>query len=225
MNLTQLNGKPGVSSPPTTNLNVWFANLFTINLPIQYSMKNSAIAEKTSNEPTRIHPALFQVAARTDISVPIWKDAPSPLTTPFVDLMLDKRKLETVLKTFEKKKPVFSGQDTEAPRNSGTKSTASRNNRRRKPSGALADELRQKEFQLRAPSARSVRLAAEFTDWEKSPLDMVKSENGVWFATVPLSPGNYAYRFIVDGRWCNDPQSAQRVPNPFGTDNAVANVT
>jgi hypothetical protein len=28
---------------------------------------------------------------------------------------------------------------------------------------------------------------------------MIKSEDGVWHATVPLPPGHYLYRFIVDG--------------------------
>jgi hypothetical protein len=212
MNPAHSKGKPGVSLLKT-NINIRFAKPFTINLPIQNPMKNSATAEKTSNGTTRIHPALFQVVARTDVFAPIHKDAPSPLSTPFADWMLDKGKLEAVLKTIEKKKP-----------GSGTKSTSTRNTNRRKPSEALSDEVRQSKFNLQAPAAHSVKLAADFTDWEKSSLDMVKSENGIWFTIVPLSPGNYAYRFIVDGR-CNDPRSAQRVPNPFGTFNAVMKVT
>ncbi|MGD1087795.1 MAG: hypothetical protein ABR955_03590 [Verrucomicrobiota bacterium] len=60
-------------------------------------MKNSATAKKTGRETTQIHPALFQMAARLDISGSIRKDAPSPVSTPFVDLTLDKGKLETIL--------------------------------------------------------------------------------------------------------------------------------
>ena len=84
--------------------------------------------------------------------------------------------------------------------------------------------LKNTEFHLKAPFAGSVKLAGDFTDWEKSPLNLIQSEDGVWFATVPLLPGSYAYRFIVDGRWFDDPQSVQRVANPFGTTNAVVNV-
>jgi 1,4-alpha-glucan branching enzyme len=81
------------------------------------------------------------------------------------------------------------------------------------------------EFFLEAPSAKAVQLAADFTDWEKFPLDMVQSHDGVWFAAIPLSPGDYSYRFIVDGQWHDDPRSARRVPNPFGGSNAVKQVT
>jgi 1,4-alpha-glucan branching enzyme len=86
-------------------------------------------------------------------------------------------------------------------------------------------ELKTTEFHLEAPFAESVKLAADFTDWEQFPLDMIKSEDGVWFATVPLPRGHYSYRFIVDGEWCDDPHPVQLVPNPFGTTNAVMNVT
>jgi|SRR5665213_69296 len=87
-----------------------------------------------------------------------------------------------------------------------------------------ATELKLKEFHLAAPAAESVKLAADFTNWDKFPLDMIKSEDGVWFTIVPLSCGTYTYRFIVDGRWCDDPHSPQHAPNPFGTANAVINI-
>jgi 1,4-alpha-glucan branching enzyme len=79
-------------------------------------------------------------------------------------------------------------------------------------------ELRNIEFCLEAPFAKSVKLAADFTDWEKYPLDMIKSENGVWFIFVPLSSGNHSYRFIVDGKWRDDPRPVQPAANPSGAD-------
>ena len=86
-------------------------------------------------------------------------------------------------------------------------------------------ELKPGVFRLEAPSAKSVKLAANFTEWEKSPLDMIKSNNGIWFIIVPLPSGNHPYRFIVDGEWRDDPHAVQRVPNPFGTENAVILIT
>jgi 1,4-alpha-glucan branching enzyme len=86
-------------------------------------------------------------------------------------------------------------------------------------------ELKPTEFHLEAPFAESVKLAADFTEWEKFPLDMMKSEDGVWYTTVPLPPGHYSYRFIVDGEWCDDPRSMLRLhSNPFGRANAVMEV-
>ena len=87
-------------------------------------------------------------------------------------------------------------------------------------------ELKRTEFHLAAPFAESVKLAAEFTDWEKFPLDMVKAEDGVWYTVVPLPPGHYSYRFIVDGEWCDDPRPIFRLHNsPFGRVNAMVEVT
>jgi 1,4-alpha-glucan branching enzyme len=85
-------------------------------------------------------------------------------------------------------------------------------------------ELKKTEFSLEALSAKSVKLASDFTDWEKAPLEMSKTKNGVWRVEVPLASGNYSYRFIVDGEWCDDPNCAYRIPNPFGTTNDTRKV-
>lgn len=85
-------------------------------------------------------------------------------------------------------------------------------------------EPRKTLFQLKAPAARSVKLVADFTDWERYPLDMIHCEEGNWFAIVPLAPGSYSYRFIVDGQWLNDPHAPQTSPNPFGSTNTILQV-
>ncbi|HEU6449578.1 MAG TPA: isoamylase early set domain-containing protein [Verrucomicrobiae bacterium] len=85
-------------------------------------------------------------------------------------------------------------------------------------------EPRKVLFQLKAPEARSVKLVADFTDWEKYPLDMIRGDNGDWFAIVPLSPGHYSYRFLVDGNWFNDPYAPAVERNPFGTANTIVQV-
>ncbi|HXJ60980.1 MAG TPA: glycogen-binding domain-containing protein [Verrucomicrobiae bacterium] len=79
-------------------------------------------------------------------------------------------------------------------------------------------------FRLRAPSARSVKLAGDFTGWEKQPLDLRLGRGGIWQITVPLSPGRYAYRFLVDGEWRDDPDCVAAETNRFGTINAVIDV-
>jgi len=86
------------------------------------------------------------------------------------------------------------------------------------------DGLRNTEFRMEAPAAKTVKLAGDFTGWERSPLDMVQSYDGTWFTIVPLLPGTYSYRFIVDGQWLDDPSCHCHEPNPFGTANAVVSV-
>ena len=80
------------------------------------------------------------------------------------------------------------------------------------------------EFRLEAPAAHSVAVVADFTDWAKSPVKLAKGKDGVWRTAVSLLPGHYAYRFIVDGQWWDDPCCNHRVANPFGTTNAVVSV-
>ena len=85
-------------------------------------------------------------------------------------------------------------------------------------------DLKKTEFSLEASSAKSVKLAADFTDWDKSSLEMTRAENGIWNVAVPLASGNYSYRFIVDGQWSDDPKSLYHIPNSFGTNNATIKV-
>ena len=80
------------------------------------------------------------------------------------------------------------------------------------------------EFRLEAPSASNVRLVGEFTDWEQSPLDLIADEDGVWQVTVALTPGRYAYRYLVDGQWADDPNCSECEINSYGTTNAVKQV-
>lgn len=153
--------------------------------------------------------ALFQVAAQLDDSLAA-KPATSLDETPLAYLILHPEKVETVLEITD----VQASAPGQKPATYATGSTAPK---KRAPVKT--------EFHLEAPLARSVKLAADFTNWEKSPLDMIKSEDGVWQVVVPLPPGDHSYRFIVDGEWCDDPNSALCVPNPYGTSNAVVKVT
>ncbi len=76
-------------------------------------------------------------------------------------------------------------------------------------------------FRLDAPAALSVKLAADFTTWDRRPVDLVREVEGPWRLTVELPPGRYAYRFLVDGEWADDPQCRDREPNPYGSANSI----
>jgi 1,4-alpha-glucan branching enzyme len=50
------------------------------------------------------------------------------------------------------------------------------------------------------------------------------TDRGHWSITVPLAPGRYEYKFLVDGRtWWNDP-AAPTVPNVWGSENSYVDV-
>jgi hypothetical protein len=60
------------------------------------------------------------------------------------------------------------------------------------------------------PDASLVQVAGNFNNWDSNELVMEKTASG-WQLTFQLAPGNYEYKFIVDGRWITDPS------NPFTT--------
>ncbi len=91
---------------------------------------------------------------------------------------------------------------------------------------AKTDEAKSaQEFFYNAPRANSVQLVGDFTHWQSNPTKMMKQGDGVWKASVALPAGTYHYRFLVDGVWCDDPQCTVRVPNAFGSQNMVREVS
>ncbi len=91
---------------------------------------------------------------------------------------------------------------------------------------AKTDESKSvQEFFYRAPEANSVQLVGDFTHWQRQPINLAKGANGVWRTSVTLAAGTYHYRFLVDGAWCDDPQCTLRLPNIFGSQNMVREVS
>jgi hypothetical protein len=177
-------------------------------------------------------PSLFQIAAFFDDFFP--SDGPKPPAAPakhlpVAEYMLNPEKLMTLLKaTTTENRPTATAEKTpnstkRVTRNGSLKKSGSQNGSK-SGAGSPAAVLKKVEFTLESPSANSVKLAGYFTDWERSPVEMMHSADGVWFTVVPLPPGSYSYRFIVDGEWCDDPRPLQRVRNPFGTENAIIHV-
>ena len=139
---------------------------------------------------------------------------------PFAKLKWDPGRLQAALESAEKAEP-------DAARNlaSPTATPVAGVPATESAVGGSARHVISAEFQITAPWAKSVKLAADFTEWERFPLDMVLSEDGTWFIIVPLPPGHYAYHFIVDGQWRDDPYSTQRgIPNRLGPTNSIKRV-
>ncbi len=80
------------------------------------------------------------------------------------------------------------------------------------------------EFSLLAPQAGSVFLSGDFNQWNTSSHPLKKGKDGKWKISLSLDPGQYQYRFLVDGEWQNDPSSPECVANPFGTSNCLKSI-
>jgi chromosome partitioning protein len=83
-------------------------------------------------------------------------------------------------------------------------------------------------FICRMPEAQRVQVAGDFNQWKplNGDADMAPaSEPGVWQKDVRLSPGRYAYRLIIDGRWISDPANPYVETNPYGELNSVVEIS
>jgi 1,4-alpha-glucan branching enzyme len=74
------------------------------------------------------------------------------------------------------------------------------------------------------PLAREVCVAGTFNDWRAEATPMRQGPAGKWTAELLLRPGEYEYRFLVDGHWKDDPMAKRYVGNPFGGFNCILEV-
>ena len=79
-------------------------------------------------------------------------------------------------------------------------------------------------FECNAPQAESVYLTGSFNGWSLDESYRMKNEDSQWVLRLPLKTGVHSYRFIIDGRWQEDPQNPFRERNPFGDINSVIEV-
>lgn len=80
-------------------------------------------------------------------------------------------------------------------------------------------------FAAKFEEARKVLIAGDFNNW--SPMSTPMNTNGtpgVWISKLPLPPGRYRYRFVVDGKWVTDPNNKYVETNQFGELNNVVEV-
>ena len=113
--------------------------------------------------------------------------------------------MQTIVQTMQRRAPKA------APRNDGNR-TAVRNKH---------DVL----FTLDDPQAEAVFLCADFNDWSPRSLRMFRrGENGKWEKRIPLAPGRYEYKFVVDGEWIHDTKALENRPNEHGSLNSIVEV-
>src|ERR1700704_2570682 len=70
-------------------------------------------------------------------------------------------------------------------------------NHNRKDASMASKQIQRKQqvFSITAPTAASVMLAGDFTQWQEKPIQLKKEATGVWRASVELTPGTHRYRF------------------------------
>lgn len=74
---------------------------------------------------------------------------------------------------------------------------------------------------VRAPGASRVHVAGDFNGWNPSSIAMGHLADDSYQIKLPLLPGRYQYRYVIDGRWERDPANHLAEQNPFGDVNSV----
>lgn len=71
---------------------------------------------------------------------------------------------------------------------------------------------------------RKVQLVGSFNNWEPTTAGMTRQKDGTYRKRLTLEPGEYRYKFLVDGAWVADTTADGLVPNPFGTHDSLVTV-
>lgn len=80
------------------------------------------------------------------------------------------------------------------------------------------------EFRFAGSVQESVFVVGEFNNWCADDDSRLKKDNGVWKRELSLKPGSYKYRFVVDGKWQEDPSNPVSERNPFGDLDSVLTI-
>ena len=80
-------------------------------------------------------------------------------------------------------------------------------------------------FNFYAPDAKEVHVVGDFNDWKINTESLLsKKEGGMWEQMLYLVPGQYRYKFVVDGLYFEDPENPHKEPNPYGNSDSIFHI-
>ena len=85
-------------------------------------------------------------------------------------------------------------------------------------------QLAEVAFSVSAPEAKEAYVTGDFNDWKLDDNSRMSSENGTWTKKMKLTTGLHQYRFVIDGKWTEDPNNPTKETNPFGELNSLIEV-
>jgi 1,4-alpha-glucan branching enzyme len=80
------------------------------------------------------------------------------------------------------------------------------------------------EFRYETADALEVIVSGDFNGWDQKKHVMKSDGRGIWKKTMMLPPGQYEYKFVVDGEWRTDPGNPYQNFNCFGSINNVLKI-
>jgi chromosome partitioning protein len=85
--------------------------------------------------------------------------------------------------------------------------------------------LKEVLFTIAAPGAKEVFVAGDFNGWKVDDGSRMEPNNGAWIKRFELKSGKYRYRFVVDGKWTDDPTNESREQNPYGETDSLIEIS
>ena len=79
----------------------------------------------------------------------------------------------------------------------------------RATAGNTAPDVKFIRFSFKSADAKAVFLEGDFNLWKKDRLPLKKEDKNKWNLLLPLPPGRYRYRFVVDGKETLDPDAKE----------------
>ena len=76
-------------------------------------------------------------------------------------------------------------------------------------------------FEYEDGSGKEVFLSGSFNNWQMTTRMRERKKPGHYSCRLLLEPGEYQYKFVVDGNWCLDAENPNFIPNDFGTLNSL----
>ncbi len=73
-------------------------------------------------------------------------------------------------------------------------------------------------------SCQKVLLAGTFNEWNPENGKMARQKDGSFRKRINLSPGEYRYKFLVDGEWVHDSEGEAHAPNEFGSLDSIVRI-
>lgn len=87
-----------------------------------------------------------------------------------------------------------------------------------------AEPLREVVLSFETSPGAKIQVAGDFNNWVPDEGVETRDEEGQLQKILHLKPGQYEYRLVIDGKWQEDPENPQHVPNEFGGHNSLLRV-
>jgi chromosome partitioning protein len=122
-------------------------------------------------------------------------------------------------------KPLFESEGLELPADSELPSTPEEIDRKIEDIYGTKVTSEGVWFVTHAPGAARVCVAGDFNNWQSEATPLMRNgREDCFHALLPLGPGRYCYRFVIDGQWRTDATNTYVESNPFGELNSVVEV-